>query len=86
MRQLRQLSGLLDSMPVPVQILVGLLLVAYTLVAVYGRFNLAFGAKVFSKIPPDEIRANTGHIIQYTVIPAIVTVGYLVLLFAKYSS
>ena len=85
MRQLQQLSQLLDSMPAPVQILIAIGLIAYSFVAVYGRFNLDFGAKAFSQIPRDEIRTNTGHVIQYTIIPVIVTVGYLLLLIAKYS-
>lgn len=83
MRQLSQLSQLLDAMPVPVRIAVALFLVAYSVVAIYGRINLEFGAKVFSTIPPEEIRTNIGHIFQYTIIPIIVTIGYLSLLAAR---
>lgn len=80
MRQLRQLSQLLESMPVWAQILVAVFLTAYAIASIYGRVNIAVGRHVFSKIPPEEIRTNTGHIIQYTVIPVIVWVGFLVLL------
>lgn len=85
MRTLRQLAQILDSFPVWLQFAVAVALVAYSAAAVYGRINVGFGAKVFSKIPPDEITTNTGHIVQYTIIPVIITVGYLVLLAAKYS-
>ncbi|MEM7501800.1 MAG: hypothetical protein AAF417_07135 [Pseudomonadota bacterium] len=86
MRQLRQLSEMLDSMPVWLQFAIAVGLVAYSFVSVYGRFNLQFGAKAFSKIPKNEIRKNKAHIVQYTVIPLLVTVGYLGLLITKYTS
>lgn len=85
MRQLRQLSLVLDSMPVWGQILLAIGLALYCIVSVYGRINTKFGAKVFSKIPEDQINTDKFHIMQYTFIPLIVTVGYLVLLAAKYS-
>jgi len=86
MRQLRQLSELLDSMPVWVQFAIAAGLIAYSFVSVYGRFNLQFGAKAFSNIAKNEIRENKAHIFQYTVIPLIVTIGYLVLLAVKYAA
>jgi hypothetical protein len=52
---------------------------------VYGRFNPGVGKKIFSKIPESEIRTNKIHILGYTVIPVIVTVGYFFLLFNKYA-
>ena len=86
MRQFRQLSEMLDSMPVWLQFAIAIGLVAYSFVSVYGRINLQFGAKAFSKIPENEIRENKAHILQYTVIPLLVTVGYLGLLVTKYTS
>ena len=73
-------------MPVWLQVAIAIGLVAYSFVSVYGRINLQFGAKAFSKIPESEIRENKAHIIQYTVIPLLVTVGYLGLLVTKYTS
>jgi|688.fasta_scaffold2005835_1 hypothetical protein len=84
MRQLRQLSQLLETMPFPARIAVALFLVAYSVVAIYGRINVEFGAKVFSKIPPEQIRTNMGHIFQYTIVPVIVTIGYITLLAATF--
>lgn len=84
MRQLRQLSQLLDSFPVWLQFGIAIGLVAFSLVAVYGRIDVRFGAKVFSKIPPEEIQTNKSHIYQYTVVPVLVTLGYLALLAGKY--
>lgn len=55
-------------------------LVLFCLVSVYGRINLEFGSKMFSRIPPSEIRMNWEHIIRYTVTPLILTLGYLYLL------
>jgi hypothetical protein len=76
---------MLDSMPVWIQFALAAFLVVYCIVSVYGRFNVNFGAKVFSKIPPHEIRSNQGHILQYTGIPLAVTIGYLILLWARHS-
>jgi hypothetical protein len=81
---LRQLSQMLDSMPVWLQFVIAVGLVAYSAAAVYGRIDPGFGAKVFSKIPEDEIQTNKSHILQYTVIPVAVTFGYLALLAVKY--
>lgn len=86
MRQLRQLAGMLDSMPIWAQFAIAAGLLAYSFVAIYGRMNVDFGAKVFSKVPRDQIRTNQVHILQYTIIPVAVTVAYLLLLFAKYSA
>lgn len=84
MRLLRQFSQMLDSLPVAAQILIAVGLVAFSFVTIYGRINLNFGSKAFSKIPREEIRSNLGHIINYTVVPVIVTIGYLILLVEKY--
>lgn len=76
---------MLDSIPVWAQILIAIGLVAYSIVAIYGRINLKFGTKAFSKIPSDQIRSNIPHIIQYTVVPMMVTIGYLAMLVAKHT-
>ena len=80
MPQLRQLTQLLDSMPLWVQVLIAAFLTVFSLISIYGRINLAFGKRVFSRIEPEEIRSNVGHIIEYTVVPVIVWIGFLVLL------
>lgn len=85
MRQLRQLAQMLDSMPTWAQFAIAAGLLLYSFAAIYGRLNLDFGAKVFSKIPRDEIKTNMGHILRYTILPTLVTIGYLLLLIAKYS-
>ncbi len=86
MRQLRQLSEMLDSMPVWVQFAIAAVLILYSFVSVYGRINLQFGAKAFSRIDKSEIRENKVHIFQYTIVPLFVTIGYLALLLSKYTS
>ncbi len=85
MRQLRQLEALLDGIPVWGQILIGLFLVVYSILSVYGRMNPSVGRKLFSKIPESEIKTNKLHILSYTVVPVFVTLGYFILLFNKYS-
>lgn len=84
MRALRQLEALIDQMPLWGQIAVGAFLVIYSILSVYGRINPSLGRKVFSKIPESEIRTNKPHIMGYTVIPVLVTIGYLILLINKY--
>jgi hypothetical protein len=86
MRQLRQLSTILDALPVWCQILIAAGLVVYAIVSLYARINVTFGARVFSKVPSDQIRTNVPHIIRYTVAPVIVTIGYLVMLIARHTS
>jgi len=81
---LRILSELLDTLPTWGQWTLGAALVLYSIAAVYGRINLAVGAKVFSKIPADRIRTDKGHIIQYTVIPLVATTVYVLLLLTKH--
>ncbi len=76
---------MVEELPLWGQILLGLFLGAYSILSVYGRFNPGFGKKLFSKIPESEIRTNKIHILGYTVIPVIVTVGYFFLLFNKYA-
>ena len=85
MRQLQNLAEMLDSMPVWGQYALAAFLVVYSIVSIYGRINVNFGAKVFSKIPPNEIRTNQGHILAYTGIPLALTIGYLILLWAKHT-
>ena len=86
MRLLRQLSTILDGLPLWGQILIAVGLVLYSTVSLYGRINVKFGDKLFSKVASDRIRTNTSHILRYTLIPAIVTIGYLLLLIAKHTS
>lgn len=83
MRILRQLGDVIHSLPVWGQVLLGLALTAFSIASVYGRFNTRFGAKVFSKIPESEIRTNVFHIVWYTVIPALATVYFLLLVFTS---
>ena len=80
MRQLNQLSRMIGDMPVWVQIGIAIFLTAYSLASIYGRLNPKFGKYIFSKIPPEQIQTNSGHIFQYTVIPCVVWLGYLALL------
>ncbi len=80
MRQFQQLQQLIDQIPPWGQIAIAILLVLYSILSIYGRINTRVGAKVFSKIPESEIRTNKVHIVSYTIIPVIVTVGYLYLL------
>ncbi len=84
MRQIRQLTDMLDAMPFWLQIAIAIFLLLFTLGSVYARINLDFGEKFFSKVSRDEIRSNRGHMFQYTTIPAIATVGYFGLLLTKY--
>ena len=80
MRQLRQLAELMDKIPTWGHLLISVFLVAYTAASIYGRVNTQFGAKIFSHLPESDIRSNTGHIFQYTIVPLIVTIGYFILL------
>jgi hypothetical protein len=80
MRQLEQLRSLLDIMPVAVQAGIALFLTVFSLASIYGRFNTSAGKVLFSRIPPEEIQTNVGHIFQYTVIPCAVWIGFLILL------
>lgn len=83
MRALRQLEGLVDQIPSMWQIVIAVALVLYSAASIYGRMNPTFGARIFSRVEPSAIRSDKGHIIAYTVIPAIVTVGYVLLLLSK---
>ena len=84
MRFLRQLEGLIEGWPLWGQILLGVALLAYSVLSIYGRFNTTLGSKIFSKIPEEEIRTNWIHIIGYTIVPVIITVGYFLLLYSKH--
>jgi hypothetical protein len=74
----------MDQMPLWGQVLVGALLIVFSILSTYGRINPKVGAKVFSKIPESEIRTNKAHILSYTIIPIVVTIGYLVVFLNKY--
>lgn len=80
MKMLRQLDAMLGDMPPWVQFAIATFLTAYAIASVYGRFNVSFGKRIFSKIPQEEIQSNVGHIISYTVVPCIVWLGFLGLL------
>lgn len=84
MRQIHQLEQFIDQIPPWGQFLIALFLLVFSILSLYGRYNTKVGSKVFSKIPADQIRSNWGHIIGYTIIPIIVTVGYFVLLAERY--
>ena len=84
MRALDRFEGLVDGLPPWGQIVLALCLVAFSVLSVYGRINTRFGGKIFSKIPDSEIRTNSFHILRYTIIPVIITLGYLTLLLKKY--
>ena len=84
MRLLRQLEGLIEGWPLWAQLLVGVALLAFSVASIYGRINTSFGVKVFSKVPEDQIRSNWIHIIGYTVVPVIVTIGYAFILYSKH--
>jgi len=76
MRLLRNLPTLVEQMPFWAQILVGALLVMMTVSSIYGRINVGFGNKIFSRASEETIRSDIGHIIQYTVIPVAATLVY----------
>ena len=83
MGMLRQLQGMLDDLPPWARILIAAFLIGFTVLSIYGRVNTRFGGKIFSNVPESELQTNVGHIVQYTVIPAVVCVGYLVLLLGR---
>lgn len=83
MRLFRQLENVVEGLPLWGQILLGLALLTFSAVSIYGRFDTRFGAKVFSKIPEEEIRTNTFHIIGYTVVPVLATIYVFVLLLSS---
>ena len=58
-------------------------LIVYSIASVYGRLNVDFGSKIFSKVPKEEIRTNTAHIVRYTVGPVIAMIGYVALLLMR---
>jgi hypothetical protein len=69
MRQLRQFSTIVDTLPVWGQILIAVGVVVYAIISLYARINVKFRARVFSKVPSDQIRTNVRHIIRYTAAP-----------------
>lgn len=77
----RQLEQLTDTFPVWLKIVIGIFFLSFSIVSVYGRININFGNKIFSRIPKDQIRTNLFHIFQYTIIPVLVTVYYFYLAF-----
>lgn len=80
LRLFRQVETFIDTAPFWAQIAMGILLLAISIVMIYGRINTQFGKKIFSKIPEEEIRTNKLHIIEYTVIPVLATAVYFYLL------
>jgi hypothetical protein len=62
MRLLADLPTMVDQMPGWAQIVVGILLVVFSLASIYGRVNVDFGSKIFSRIPKEELKSNIGHI------------------------
>jgi hypothetical protein len=84
MRILFDLEQLSETIPLWAQLLIAILLVSYSVVSVYGRVNTVFGSKAFSRVPESQLRSNRTHIVKYTVIPVIVTLGYLYLLSKQY--
>jgi hypothetical protein len=48
---------------------------SFSVISVYGRIN----TNVFSRIPPDRVRKDVGHIVKYTVVPIFITICYLML-------
>ena len=83
MRVLNQLETMIDQMPGWTQLLVAVGLVLYTAISIYGRINVRVGQKVFSRVSAEELRSNMPHIIKYTVVPAVVCIGYIALLATK---
>lgn len=85
MKMIFNLRQMLSVMPLWVQLFLGAFLLIISMVSLYGRINLAFGARVFSRIPVAKIRKNIPHIIQYTIIPLIVTAYYFCMLIVIYT-
>jgi len=74
-----RLIHLKDSMSPGLKIFLGIWFVGMSILSVYARINTKFGAKIFTKVPENELRTNMWHITEYTIIPIIVTIFYLVL-------
>lgn len=81
MQQLRQISELIETWPPVVQVGILVALVIFSILSIYGRVDINVGAKLFSNVPKEEIRTNWFHIIRYTIIPVLITFGYVILLF-----
>ena len=56
--RLRQVETFIETAPMWAQIAMGLFLVVISIGSIYGRINTKFGAKVFTKIPADQIRTE----------------------------
>ena len=56
-----------------------------SILSIYGRINVDFGAKCFSRISKEQIRSSKIHIFQYTVLPIIATLFYIWLLSQQYN-
>jgi hypothetical protein len=76
----RNLERLFDGLSPTLRLVIAAALVAFSLASIYGRINTRCGAKIFSKVPEQEIRSNRWHPVRYTVIPVLVTAGFLSLL------
>ena len=83
MREIRQLIRMIDVLPGFIQILIAAFLVAFCAVSVYSRINTGFGARLFDRISKDSFNNGMPHVISYTVIPILVTLGYLLILMVK---
>ena len=71
-------------MPNWLRVLLLVFFVGFSLISIFGRINLNFGEKVFSRVSRNRIRGDFGHIVAYTIIPTIVA-GYYVYLFVKWA-
>ena len=77
--KIRQLQLMIEDLPLWGKIALGSFFVIYSILSIYGRFNVKLGHKLFSRIPENEIRTNKTHILSYTIIPIIVTMTYFYL-------
>lgn len=79
--RIRQVETFITGTPLWAQVVMGVVLLVVALGSVYGRINRRFGAKVFTKIPPEEIRTNWAHIAKYTIAPLFAAAYYIYLSF-----
>ncbi len=63
-----------------VQVGIAVLMTVLSLASIYRRFNTSAGKVLFARLPPEQIQSSIGHIFQYTVIPCVVWIGFLILL------
>jgi len=53
--------------------------ISFTMISVYARININAGKIIFSRIPPNRIRKDAGHILKYTLVPIFFTACYFIL-------